>query len=123
MLSKAYQKFLRSRPSFFRQQLNGWLATIDVRRKECWMLEGGANPVKNKVRSWNVKKYVILDNALETQKTKAHIVADLNLALHPADSPDVACRVGAFDVAFCLEVMEYIWNPVVALANLKLVSP
>jgi SAM-dependent methyltransferase len=120
MLSRVYQKFLRSRPSFFRQQLNGWLATIDVSAQRVLDAGGGANPVKDKVRSWNVKEYVILDNALETQKTKAHIVADLNLALRPADNPDVACRVGAFDVAFCLEVMEYIWNPVVALANLNL---
>jgi hypothetical protein len=66
-----------------------------------------------------VEEYVILDNALERQKTLAHISADLNQALRLADNPNIACRVGVFDVAFCLEVMEYIWNPVVGACEPK----
>jgi SAM-dependent methyltransferase len=120
LLGRAYQKILESRSSFFREQLNAWLATIRVRAERVVDAGGGANPVKGKVRSWDVEEYVILDNALERQKIQAHIVADLNQALRPADNPRIASRVGVFDVAFCLEVMEYIWNPVVALANLNL---
>ena len=120
MLPWAYQKILGSRTSFFREQLNDWLATIDVSAQKVLDAGGGANPVKGKVRSWDVEEYVILDNALERQKTKANIVADLNQALRLADNQDLASLVGVCDVVFCLEVMEYIWNPVVALANLNL---
>jgi SAM-dependent methyltransferase len=120
MLSRAYQKILGFRTSFFREQLNDWLAMIDVTAQRVLDAGGGANPVKDKVRSWDVQEYIILDNGLERQKGPAHIVADLNWALRPADNPDLARWVSAFDVAFCLEVMEYIWNPVVALSNLNL---
>jgi len=98
LLTRAFQKILESRSSFFREQLNAWLATIGVRAQRVVDAGGGANPVKGKVRSWDVEEYVILDNALERQKTQAHIVADLNQVLRPADNPSIACRVGVFDV-------------------------
>ena len=117
---RAYRKILGYRTSFFRQQLNVWLGMIEVSAQTVLDAGGGANPVKDKVRSWDVKEYVILDSALQRQKTLAHISADLNLTLRPAENPDVASRVSGVEVVFCLEVMEYIWNPVVALSNLNL---
>src|SRR5579862_8282621 len=66
---RTFRKILGYRTSFFRQQLNAWLGMIDVSAQIVLDAGGGANPVKDKVQSWDVKEYIILDNALERQKT------------------------------------------------------
>ncbi|MGA8216487.1 MAG: methyltransferase domain-containing protein [Candidatus Sulfotelmatobacter sp.] len=120
MLSRVYRKIQDSRTSFFREQLETWLAKIDVDAHAVLDAGGGARPVKNRVRSWNVSEYVILDNRLQPQKTEPTIIADLNKSFSCENGPDAMDRIGTFDVVFCLEVMECIWNPLKALENLNL---
>lgn len=82
--------------------------------KADWVLDigGGSNPVKGRTRSWEVKEYRILDNKLEEMKQKPDFVADLN-------KPDCGREItGQWDIVFCLEVAEYLYNPWVAIKNL-----
>lgn len=120
MLSRIYKTIQGMRTSFFRQQLEAWLANIDVSAQKVLDAGGSAKPVNRRVRSWNVDEYIILDNCLEPHETRPSIVADLNLPFSRQNGPSALDQVATFDLIFCLEVMEYIWNPVVALENLNL---
>ena len=119
MLSRIYHKIQDSRTSYFREQLEAWLATIDIDAQRVLDAGGGARPVKSRVRSWNAGEYVILDNRLQPQKTEPSIIADLNRRFSRENGPAALDRIATFDVVFCLEVMECIWNPLVALENLN----
>lgn len=100
--------------SYFRQQLESWLSNLDVNADRVLDIGGGALPVKDRVRSWNVKEYKILDNELEEMKQKPDIVEDLNSNItFPSEMIDY------FDTIFCLEVFEYIWDPYRALSNIN----
>jgi SAM-dependent methyltransferase len=70
---------------------------------------------KSRVKSWDVKEIKILD----MQKPHAcikfpDIIADLN------KEPDgeYLGNFNYYDIAFCLEVSEYLWNPVRAISNI-----
>ena len=92
--------------SFFREQLEEWLSKIDVSAGSVLDVGGGENPVKDRVRSFNVKIYKILDN---NYQYKPDYYADINYIF------DLDRK---FDILFCLEVFEYIWNPKQAIENL-----
>jgi len=101
--------------SYFRQQLEVWLSNLEVKAERVLDVGGGALPVKDRVRVWNVKEYKILDNESEDMKQKPDFVEDLNLNItwKSKDFED-------FDIVFCLEVFEYIYNPVQALDNINM---
>ena len=85
-----------------RQQLENWLKTIDV-KGTVLDVGGVAIPVKGRTKSWDVSDYKILDHH------KADYTKDINYSIK---------EVPEFDIAFCLEVMEYVWNPTMALCNM-----
>ena len=93
--------------SIYREQLEAWLKSIDVKVDSVLDVGGGQLPVKDRVRSWKVKDYKILDNDAQY---KPDFFFDLN---QPFDCwKDINKHYCAsFDVIFCLEVMEYLWNP------------
>ena len=91
--------------SLYRNALETWVGNIKVKADRVLDVGGGQLPISKRVKSWDVKEYLIADNDAQY---KPDIFMDLN---HKSD-------VGKFDVVFCLEVMEYIWNPVVAHKNL-----
>lgn len=95
--------------SWYRDQLEQWLKTIDVKADRVLDIGGGALPVKDRVRSWDVKEYVIADNSLEKSKAEVDIEWDINL---PKDFEV------DFNAIFCLEVFEYVYNPIVAIHNI-----
>ena len=111
--------------SYFRNQLEDWLKTIDVKADRVLDVGGGANPVKGRTKSWDVKEYKILDNGLEKMKQWPDIVADINnrgeiIDRHQKSIVEKQKLVlDKFDQVFCLEVMEYIYNPLEALRNIK----
>jgi len=101
--------------SYYRQQLENWLKTIDVKADRVLDVGGAQLPVKGRTKSWNVKEYRIFDLKKPHQKNaKVDVAIDLNKKLLLLRS-DIHRY---FDVIFCLEVFEYIWNPVQALENL-----
>jgi len=113
--------------SYFRQQLEDWLKTIDVKADRVLDVGGGANPVKGRTKSWDVKEYKILDNGLEEMKCKPDYIADLNkdwfwISTKTKSGWDSILgeeNIQNFDVVFCLEVMDYVWDPHQALFNLN----
>lgn len=94
--------------SYYRDQLEIWLKQLHIKAKSVIDIGGAANPVSKRVASWDVENYVILDNGLEEMKQKPDIFKDINQRINPGVQ---------YDVAFCLEVFEYVWNPVVAMQN------
>jgi len=96
-----------------RQQLEAWLAELDVDASNVLDVGGAQLPVRGRTRTWDVAHYEILDTEdfYKRRVTPDHLW-DLNLPC-----PNAGLR-GRFDVIFCLEVMEYIWNPVQALQNM-----
>lgn len=95
--------------SFYRDQLEKWLGKIDVIADRVADIGGGANPAYHRVRSWNVKNYMIFDNKLEEMKQEPSIVCDLNKKIDTNLD---------FDIVFCLEVFEYIFDPIQAIKNI-----
>lgn len=84
--------------SYYREQLEEWLKTIDVKAKKVADVGGKELSVKDRVKSWKVRKYIVYD------------LPDYDLNRSPVYND---C-----DVVFCLEVFEYVWSPVVAINNL-----
>lgn len=98
--------------SWSRIQLERWLQTIDVKVDKVLDVGGSQFPVKGRTKSWEVEEYKILDlgqphNCIQTPD----IIQDIN---EEFDIPYTD-----FDIAFCLEVSEYLWNPVQALININ----
>lgn len=98
--------------SSYRQELEKWLKTLDVKAGSVLDIGGSQLPIKDRVRSWAVDNYKIAD--LETPHVgspKPDIEFDMNEIYTPFKEDRV-------DLVFCLEVFEYIWNPVQAMQNI-----
>jgi SAM-dependent methyltransferase len=91
------------------------LAKLEVKANSVLDVGGGSNPVKGRVKSWEVGHYEIFDSNLEESNEKIDFVFDINdriLKTGPYNDADL------FDVVFCLEVFDYVYNPVTAMKNL-----
>lgn len=107
--------------SYSRQQLENWLKNIDVKADSVLDIGGSQLPIKGRTKSWDVKECKILDIEEPHEcKVKPDLIYDLNIfeipSLNKADN--INWRYD-FDIAFCIEVMEYIYNPVNALRFIK----
>jgi hypothetical protein len=87
------------RASHTRKQLEGWLQTLDIKAEAVADVGGQQLAVKDRVKSWQVKQYDILDLP----------EYDLN---QPWQLKEM------YEVVFCLEVFEYLYNPFQAMKNL-----
>lgn len=96
-------------PSNARKQLENWLKTIDV-NGTVLDVGGASMPVKGRTKRWNVSDYKILDFCSEKRGVKTDYMGDINYPIK---------GLPQFDTVFCLEVMEYIWNPAMALYNIS----
>jgi len=105
--------------SYFRTQLEQWLATLDIKADKVLDCGGGALPVKNRVKSFCVKEYKILDNELEDMKQKPDLKFDLNDSFTNLDKNGIHHFRNAFDLIFCLEVAEYLYRPFQALEHIN----
>lgn len=90
--------------SFYRTQLEDYLSKLEVKANNVLDIGGASNPVKNRVASWDVAQYEIADNGLEDGEY--NIQVDLNNPKSP--------NYYFYDMIFCLEVYEYIINPIKA---------
>ena len=102
-----------------RQQLEAWLKTIEVKADMVLDVGGAQLPVKGRTKSWEVKDYKILDLEQPHEcKQKPDYEIDLNKdkgELKILNRYTEEWTLEEFNIAFCLEVAEYWWNPVVAL--------
>lgn len=86
--------------SYYRDQLEKYLKTLDVKADLVLDIGGIQKPIKGRTKTWDVKEFYILDRPefdLEVLKTEFEYKADL---------------------IFCLEVFEYLIQPVDAMKNI-----
>lgn len=95
--------------SYFREQLEDWLKQIEVKADRVYDVGGTEKPVESRTKSWEVGEYWILDLNHKEADTR-QIEYDIN------QYPEISAKA---EVVFCLEVMEYVWNPVRAIQNLS----
>lgn len=96
-----------------RTQLENYLKRLEIKADSVLDIGGSQLPVKNRVRSWSVKDYKILDIAEPHEvKQKPDLIADIQ------SYSDITSLNKSFDLAFCLEVAEYWHNPLAALVNI-----
>ena len=115
--------------SYTRQQLEEWLGIIKIGAMRRVLDVGGAQkPVKPRLgHSGEGSTYTILDlpEPHET-KEKATQIMDLNEPYLDEDTKksleEVEKKILGYDIVFCLEVMEYIWNPYEAVKNIYLLT-
>lgn len=92
--------------SEYRNQLERFLSELDVEANTVLDIGGAQNPVEGRTKSWNVREYHILDLPewdIEEQGP------------HGFPSWSIVDLDG--DIAFCLEVFEYVVNPIQAITN------
>jgi SAM-dependent methyltransferase len=98
-LMMSLRDIFKRRQSYTRRQLEAWLQTLNIEAEAVADVGGKQLPVQDRVRSWHVKRYDLLD-----------------LPEYDLNQPWVLKET--YDVVFCLEVFEYIYNPFVAMKNL-----
>lgn len=92
-----------------RRQLENWVSTIDVKADSVLDVGGITLPIKTRTNSWDVKEYKILDYHTDRNGIETDYIEDLNYEIELDKK---------FDVIFCTEVMQFIWNPVQAIQNM-----
>jgi SAM-dependent methyltransferase len=93
--------------------LEMWVQEIDVDAENVLDIGGAAKPVKDRVHSWKVGNYLVADNLIEESHAEDHRFVHYDL------NEEGVINETDWDVIFCLEVFEYIFNPVVAMENIS----
>lgn len=102
--------------SEYRNQLEDYLKTLDIKAERVLDVGGLAKPVKDRVKSWDVKEYEILDLPeydLNAEEDDTMDSLDFNNKWQLLNFNEKRA-----DIVFCLEVMEYVFNPFQAINNL-----
>lgn len=106
--------------SYFREQLEETLKTIDVEGRVI-DVGGSQKLLEGRTKTWNPTEYKVLDvedrgghvDYLYDIQSEYGMVARRNLVFIRNDYSD------PFDMVFCLEVMEYLYDPYQAVRNLN----
>lgn len=101
--------------SSYRNSLNEWLAQLEVNADRVLDIGGSQEKLPPRVKSWNVKEYLIADlPEPHKDSPKPDIEMDLNVSM----LKNLAAYQRQFDMVFCLEVFDYVWNPSFAMINM-----
>lgn len=84
--------------SYYREQLETYLKKLDVTAETVFDFGGKQKPIKGRTKTWNVKNYQIFDL--------------------PEHNLEETLNVGQANMLFCLEVFEYLIEPVIAMKNI-----
>lgn len=106
--------------SSYRNTLNEWLSNLDVKANMVLDIGGSQETMPKRVKSWNVENYIIADLPQPHKDSpKPDIEMDINKTLEPVNDPynDFA---DYFDSIFCLEVFDYVYDPMTAFRNIEL---
>lgn len=105
--------------SSYREELDKWLAQLDVEADLVLDIGGSQLPIKGRTKSWSVKKYLIADlPEPHVGSPKPDIEVDLNKPLWVIggeSQPNTRPYWDKIDLLFCLEVFDYIYDPVRAM--------
>jgi len=103
-------------PSHSRIVLEELLSDIDV-RGAVLDIGGSQKPIKGRTKTWNPSKYVILDLAKPHEGERPDVIIDIQ---KNQDSEEVFHdNSRKYDMAFCVEVSEYWYDPITALKNIS----
>ncbi len=102
--------------SYYRQQLETWLKTINVNSDRVIDIGGASNPASSRINSFKAEETIYLDNGKEEARTP-YIEFDINEVYGDSIGGFPVKRLQA-NTLFCLEVFEYVWNPVRAMQNI-----
>jgi len=101
--------------SYYREQLEEWLKRISIKTERVLDLGGASNPVIKRLKSFDAEEYICFDSGAEEAKIQ-YINFDINKPLEQLEGfTEDAFK---FDAIFCLEVFEYVWDPVEAMRNI-----
>lgn len=96
--------------SYYKQQLNDFVADQEVKADTVFDIGGAQNPIKGRTASWEVKDYKIIDLAVP------HVEAQHPDIEHDMNKPWVGN--GKADLIYCLGVSDYIINPNIFMDNI-----
>jgi hypothetical protein len=97
--------------SVYKQQLIDWLSQLEVETDTVIDIGGSQDPVKGRTKSWAVDNYLIADLPdPHRMKQSPDVILDLE--------EDITTTQRA-DLIFCLEVFDYIRDPIKAHSNLS----
>ncbi len=99
--------------SSYRLELNKWLSNLDVKADVVLDIGGAQEPLKGRTKTWNVKEYLIADLP---QPHKDSPKPDIELDLNSHSSG----LENQYDLIFCLEVFDYVFDPVNAFEIIEL---
>lgn len=89
-------------------ELDRWLSNLYVKADRVLDIGGAQLPVKGRTRSWDVKEYLIADLPEPHVGSPApDIMMDINYGM----TPELVKDMNKFDLIYCLEVFDYVWNP------------
>jgi len=105
--------------SSYRVSLDKWLQSQEVKAGTVYDVGGAQEQMPRRVKSWEVGEYLIFDLPHPHKGRKPDVAVDIN-----EFSPVLDGYKGMADIVYCLEVFEYIYDPVRAMKNLAgLVKP
>ncbi len=96
--------------SSYRNELNAWLAELEVYGGRVLDIGGSQEQVSKRAKSFSVDEYLIADLHEPHKGRQPDIEVDLNIPIEVDVEP--------FDKIFCLEVFEYIYDPMTAMKNI-----
>lgn len=96
--------------STYRKTLDTWLGQLDVKADKVLDIGGSQQSVKGRTKSWEVDCYKIADmHEPHVDSPKPDVILDLN-RYYPS--------LKTYDLIFCLEVFDYIFDPMEAFRTL-----
>lgn len=101
--------------SLYKQQIVNYLKARTFKADRVLDVGGADTPIRE-YTSVEANRILILDNA-HFEGVHVDFVHDLNQFAHPEEVFAIE-RDNQFDLIFCINVFEYIWNPYNAIANL-----
>lgn len=102
--------------SSYRITLDNWLKELDVKADKVLDIGGSQLPVRKRTKSWDVKEYLIADlPEPHINSPKPDIKLDMNDPLYLA----LGLQNRQYDLIFCLEVFDYIYDPLTAFLNIS----
>lgn len=108
--------------SYFRDQLESWLKEIDVKAGEVLDVGGAANPVKGRTKSWDVGNCDIIDKLIEPPAVGIKFyqgdIQEYDFTTFALAKQTLGEEALKYEVVFCLEVAEYLCEPLRALKNI-----
>lgn len=96
--------------SSYRVALDNWLSELEVKAETVLDIGGSQLPVEGRTKSWDVEHYTIADLPQPHEGKAPDMEIDLNT--------DIAPKL-KYDLIFCLEVFEYVYDPVNAMCIIK----